>query len=63
MAQRELISDVRAAALLGCSRTSIWRYAANGTIPKPMKIGRMSRWKIEYIENVIFAADARRKKN
>lgn len=55
-----LISDHEASKLLGCGRSTLWRWAANGTIPKPLKIGGASRWKLSDLEDVIAKADTER---
>jgi len=56
----QLISDLEAAKLLGCGRSTLWRWAANGTIPKPLKIGGMSRWKYSDFEAIIAKAETDR---
>ncbi|PWE31289.1 DNA-binding protein [Maritimibacter sp. 55A14] len=40
-----LIRDAEGAAMLGCSKATWWRRVADGTLPPPLKIGGMSRWK------------------
>ena len=55
-----LIRDRDAAKLLGCSKATFWRRVTDGTIPKPVKIGGMSRWPQSDIIAVIEAAKARR---
>jgi predicted DNA-binding transcriptional regulator AlpA len=55
-----LLSDREAAAALGCARSSVWRWAADGIIPKPLKIGGMSRWRQSDIEAVIAKAEIAR---
>jgi len=55
-----LISDREASKLLGCGRSTLWRWAADGIIPKPLKIGGMSRWKMSDIEKLIEKAEAER---
>ena len=55
-----LIRDGDAAALLGCSKATFWRRVADGTIPRPVKIGGMSRWPRSEIVAVIDAAKAQR---
>ena len=57
---RVLISDVEAATLLGCSRTTIWRRVADGGLPKPVKIGGMSRFILAEIMDRVEAAKAAR---
>ena len=53
-----LISDVEAAKLLGCSRTTIWRRAADGTLPKPLKLGGLSRFVLSEINEHVESAMA-----
>lgn len=55
-----LIRDGDAAALLGCSKATFWRRVADGTIPRPVKIGGMSRWPQSEILEVIEIAKAKR---
>ena len=55
-----LICDREAAKLLGCSRTTVWRRVKDGTIPNPLRIGGLSRWKLSDIQAVITAAEAKR---
>ena len=40
-----LLSDRDVASLLGVSRASIWRRVADGTLPRPIKIGSATRWR------------------
>lgn len=55
-----LLTDREAAALISCGKSTIWRWAAEGVIPRPLKIGGMSRWRLSDIEAVIAKADAQR---
>jgi predicted DNA-binding transcriptional regulator AlpA len=57
---RVLIRDAEAAALLNCSKSTFWRRVADGTIPRPIKIGGMSRWQMSEILAVIEKAKVRR---
>ena len=52
-----LIADREAATILGCGRSTIWRWASEGTIPKPIKIGGLSRWRLSWITRVIADAE------
>lgn len=58
MKQDILIRDRDAAELLGCSKATFWRRVADGTFPKPVKIGGMSRWQHSDITTVINQAKA-----
>ena len=55
-----LIKDGEAAGMLGCSKSTFWRRVADGTIPRPVKIGGMSRWPQSEIATVIDDAKALR---
>ena len=55
-----LLSDREVAAALGCARSSVWRWASEGVVAKPLKIGGMSRWRKSDIESVIAKADEAR---
>lgn len=55
-----LITDKDGCAIIGCSRPTWWRRVADGTIPKPVKIGNMSRWPRSEIIAVIERAKAER---
>lgn len=55
-----LINIRETAALLGCSPSTIWRRAADGSIPPPIRLGGMTRW--SEAEMAEFLADARQHK-
>ncbi len=55
-----LISDVETAKLLGCSRTTIWRRVADGTLPRPVKLGGLSRFVLSEIGDCVESAKAAR---
>jgi predicted DNA-binding transcriptional regulator AlpA len=38
---------------LSASIRTVWRYSSDGRIPRPVKIGRLSRWRPEEIERCI----------
>lgn len=40
------VSDRELAYILGCSRSTVWRHAANGGIPKPVRIGGLTRFNL-----------------
>ncbi len=39
-----LLTDGEVAKRLGLSKATIWRHAAAGILPKPVKLGHSSRW-------------------
>ncbi len=57
---RMLISDVETANLLGCSRATVWRRVADGGLPRPLKIGGLSRFVLSEIMDRVEAAKAAR---
>ena len=46
----QLLTDCDLGSILRVSRSTIWRWAYQGILPKPLKIGGASRWKIEDVE-------------
>ncbi len=44
VADDPLLTDIESANLLGCARSTIWKWVTDGVIPKPIKIGGMSRF-------------------
>jgi len=51
--EKKLIRDVEAAEILGCGRSTFWRWVSTGIIPQPIKIGCVSRWYLIEIEALI----------
>jgi predicted DNA-binding transcriptional regulator AlpA len=56
----QLLTDKEAASILDCGRSTLWRWAAEGTVPKPLKIGGMARWRQSDIQAVIAKAEEQR---
>ena len=56
--EKTLLRDTETAAILGCCRATVWALAKAGTIPAPLKIGAMARWRIADIQAVIDKAAA-----
>lgn len=57
--RRRLVSDKEVADLLGCCRSSVWRLSTRGLLADPVRIGRMTRWKLEDVERLIANARVR----
>jgi predicted DNA-binding transcriptional regulator AlpA len=55
-----LLTVREGAAVLQMSVPTFWRRVADGTVPKPVKIGSLSRWPRSEIIGVIEQAKARR---
>lgn len=55
-----LLKAREGAALLQISVPTFWRRVADGTVPKPVKIGALSRWPRSEIVAVIEHAKAQR---
>lgn len=55
-----LLKDREAAPLLGISVPTFWRRVKDGTVPKPIKLGALSRWPQSEILEVIERAKAAR---
>jgi len=47
------VDDV--ARLLSCSRRNIYRLSDSGALPRPVKLGRLTRWRREDIERWVAA--------
>lgn len=55
-----LLTAREGAAYLQVAIATFWRRVADGTIPKPVKLGQLSRWPQSEIIDVIERAKARR---
>jgi predicted DNA-binding transcriptional regulator AlpA len=55
-----LITAREGAKVLQVSLPTFWRRVADGTVPKPVKIGALSRWPSSEIIAVIETAKAQR---
>lgn len=51
-----LVSVRDTAAALGCSVATVWRRVADGTLPKPVNLGGMTRWSEAEIQSAINSA-------
>jgi predicted DNA-binding transcriptional regulator AlpA len=40
----KLLNDREVAERLGISKATVWRHAAAGLLPRPVKLGHSSRW-------------------
>ena len=49
----ELMSDQPSAAWLGLSRATFWRRVADGTLPRPIRLGGRTLWRRSELRAVI----------
>lgn len=52
----QLIRDIDAAGILGCSRATLWKMVKLGTVPQPIRIGSLTRWRKSDIADLIARA-------
>ena len=45
--EKILIPAAEAAALLSMGKSTFWREVSRGTLPAPVKIGGLTRWRVE----------------
>ena len=45
-----LVPALEAAQLLSMGRSTFWREVAKGTIPAPVKIGGLTRWRVQDLQ-------------
>ena len=50
LSPRPLLTAKELAELLGVSLRSIWRRKNDGTLPKPVRLGRIVRWHRQSVE-------------
>jgi len=55
-----LLRDTEIAKLFDCSKATVWRRVADGTLPPPIKICGISRWLQSDLQAVIEKASAAR---
>ncbi|WP_439524656.1 helix-turn-helix transcriptional regulator [Marivita sp.] len=53
VATDRLLRDIEAAAIIGVSKATWWRRVADGTMPQPIRIGSITRWKLSEIAAAI----------
>jgi predicted DNA-binding transcriptional regulator AlpA len=53
LASFRLLKDTEAAAAIGVSKATWWRRVADGTMPQPIRIGSITRWKLSEIAAAI----------
>ena len=48
-----LVPALEAAKLLSMGRSTFWREVAKGTIPAPVKIGGLTRWRVADLQQQV----------
>lgn len=51
--EKLLLTDKDVAELLGVSRVHVWDCSREGSLPKPYKLGTLTRWKRQDIEALV----------
>lgn len=55
-----LLKDAECCEIIGCSVPTWWRWVREGRAPKPVKLGKLSRWPRSEIFGLIESAKAAR---
>ncbi|MEP1354022.1 MAG: helix-turn-helix domain-containing protein [Tateyamaria sp.] len=55
-----LLTDREVAERLGVSKATVWRHAASGSLPKPVKLSHSSRWPESDIQAAVEQLKAQR---
>ncbi|WP_415920588.1 helix-turn-helix transcriptional regulator [Tateyamaria sp. SN6-1] len=56
----QLIRDTEAAAILGCGRSTFWKWVAKGIAPQPIRLGGATRWRRSDIAELTKSESGRR---
>ena len=56
---KQLLSVKDVSAALNISTATIWRHVKAGTLPEPIAIGRLKRWRRTDIEAIFATADSK----
>jgi predicted DNA-binding transcriptional regulator AlpA len=54
-----LVPAAKAAEMLSMGRSTFWREVAKGTLPKPVKIGGLTRWRVIDLQLCVAAPASR----
>ena len=57
---KALITVEEVASHFRCGVSTVWRWAKEGKIPQPIRIGGLTRWKLDEFQACIAAAEAQR---
>lgn len=56
--EKLLITDKEAAEMLGIGRSTLWREVKRNTVPAPIRIGGLTRWRVEDLRNFVHQASS-----
>jgi predicted DNA-binding transcriptional regulator AlpA len=48
--RKELLSARECSALYGCGQSTWWHWCKQGRVPRPVHIGRLTRWRLSELE-------------
>ncbi len=51
------VSPTQVMTALGISRSTLYRMIGAGDFPQPIKLGRLSRWPLDELENYVSGLD------
>lgn len=52
-AEKILVPVAEAAQMLSMGKSTFWREVAKGTIPAPVKIGGLTRWRVQDLQQFL----------
>jgi predicted DNA-binding transcriptional regulator AlpA len=55
--EKILVPAAQAAELLSMGKSTFWREVAKGTVPAPVKIGGLTRWRVADLERFVQPAN------
>lgn len=53
MTEKILVPASEAAALLSMGKSTFWREVSKGHIPEPVKIGGLTRWRVDDLKKFV----------
>jgi len=59
---KALLRDVEVAKILGCHKSSVWSLYNSGRLPRPLRLGGMTRWRLAEINQWVMAGCPSREK-
>ena len=56
--EKILVPASEAAALLSMGKSTFWREVAKGTVPQPIKLGGLTRWRVADLQRSVLPASS-----